>query len=171
MDGWLRRAWESMSAFTAELRARAGTDWKDALAWLGLEAANLLTWLARQWELGIILLVVATAFVGRRLGPQLRRRHRATSTSSLVTGVGPELAELMQRLEDRWSSLGHARPAHRAPLEHLDSLSEGAVPRWLLASSRGTVDCYYRARFGGYHPDPSEISRLRSALEEGTVPP
>jgi len=165
-DGWLRRAWESISAFAAELRARAETDWRDALTWLAVGAGSLLARLARRWELGIALfLVVAAVLAGRRLLPRLRRRPRPASAISLVSVVGPELADLMQRLEGRWSSLGHPRPVHRAPLEHLESLSEGALPLSLLASSRGAVDCYYRARFGGYRPDPDEIYRLRNALD------
>ncbi len=160
-DGWLARTWEALSAFFAELSARSSLDWGDALRFMGRELAAVGEWLARRAGVVISLgLLTAAALWARRLMRRWRRRAPTRRPEPTSPSVGQELAALMTNLERRWSELGHPRPPHRAPLEHLSALPSDAVPAPLLAISRDTVDCYYRARFGGRSPDPEELQRL-----------
>jgi len=166
MDGgWVRRSWESVSGYAAEVMARMGTDWRAGLAWLGQELLRAVAAFAAWWKvgLGVVLLIIAVV-VGRRLQPRLRTRPVSRLEPS-DPGVGPELAALMERLELRWSELGHPRPSYRAHLEHLEALSGDSLPTGLVESSRAAVMCYYEARFGGNTPVSEDIARLHVALE------
>ena len=169
-DGWLARAWEALSAFLAELSARSSLDWGDALRFVGRELAAAGEWLARRADVLITLsLVTATVLWARRFARRRRRRAPTIRAEAALPSVGPELGALMKDLERRWSELGHPRPPHRAPLEHLSALPSEVMPAPLLSTSLDTVDCYYRARFGGRSPDREELQRLLRAVKESAI--
>jgi len=165
-DGWMRRSWEHISSFTAEVVARVGTDWRAGLGWLSRTVLGGLADFVARWKIvlgGVFLIVAGLAALGR-----VRRLRTGTAVASAPPpdpGVGPELVALMVRLEGLWAELGHARPRHRALLEHIDGLPIEALPEGLLETSRAAVTCYYEVRLGGRSLGQQEVAELHLALE------
>jgi len=159
-DGWLARTWEAVAAPISELLARFGHDWAGALGWLGRK----LTGLVRQPAVAIPLVAVAAGFGLRRLWSRRRLRPRRAAAVTSRAAVSPELAVLLERLERRLSALGHPRPPHLGPLEHLGGLSREAVPASLLEAGERVVACYYAERFGDRPSGPAELAHLAATL-------
>ena len=62
----------------------------------------------------------------------------------------------MREVERHWRALGRPRPPSRGLLEHARAVAaKGALD---------VVEAYYKARFGGEPPDPTETARLRDGL-------
>jgi len=167
--GRLDNALEWLKAQLAELsvRVRAG-DWRAPFRWLWWQIQALLraVLVAHLWLGAVVIGVVAAAIALAWRWRRVRFRRAPVALRTEVTGTPPELAELLAQLDGRWARLGFARPAWRAPLEHLESLPPDKVPAALLAAGRRAVECFYRCCYAGAAVDPTEIRVLESALDE-----
>jgi hypothetical protein len=114
----------------------------------------------------LILLLLALAPRLVRLWRARRRRLREAARDAAPV-VPADLRALLRDLERQWTAIGRPRPAGRGLLEHARALaaSEAAAgPAAVRAAGREVVLAYYRVRFGGEAPDPTETNRLRQAL-------
>jgi len=116
---------------------------------------------AGGWWIGPLL--AAAAGIAFR---QWRRRSRAAKAAvpatTEVAAIDPELHACLTRLEQLWTSVGHPRPPHRGPLEHVQALPAGQEP--LRRLSLEVVDSFYRGAYGGQAVPAEETARLRRAL-------
>ncbi len=109
----------------------------------------LAAWVLRRWQ--------------KRKGKRKTQAVKAWPVAP-IQKLDPALEALLKSLDDKWSSLGHARPASRGPLEHAQSLP-AQVPAPLRVASLEAVECFYRGCFAGRVPEAAEIQKARSALE------
>jgi transglutaminase-like putative cysteine protease len=115
-----------------------------------------------------LLLATVIASVAAVLG--LRRWRRgarpAPAAAAPAWNGDPDLARVMARLDAAWARHGHARPAHRGPLEHLRRAPPGRLPASLQAASAEVIACYYHSRYGGVAPAPETVRGLARLLED-----
>jgi transglutaminase-like putative cysteine protease len=125
-----------------------------------------LRWLASA--VGVPLAAVVSSIVAVFGLRRWRRRRRSIATVARAAGWNgdPELARVMARLDALWARHGHARPPHRAPLEHLRSAPPGRLPASLEAASADVIACYYDSRYGGLVPAPETVRGLARRLED-----
>ncbi len=165
---WTSAAGEWLAAKWAELSTRlGGLDWGTSLAWLWGQIKGLFLFLlANRMGWGLILLAgllaVAVRFRPRKRA-RTRRQHAAPSGAG--ASASREMAELMRRLDALWARRGWARPASRAPLEHLAAIPQEKIPPDLSAACRKVVECFYRHCFAGAEVLPGEIEDLKRALD------
>jgi hypothetical protein len=162
-ESFLQRARAALGAAWNRLRARGPAAF---LAWLGRSVVSLAARAAREplaWLVAVLLVVA------RRLVRAFRARRRPEAARDGGPAVPPDLRALLRELERRWAAAGHPRPRGRGLLEHARALATGKgqgapPPAPLAALGPPVVEAYYRARFGGETPDPTETTRLRGAL-------
>jgi hypothetical protein len=171
--GWFNNTVEWMQAKFAEVMIRVtSSNWRSTVAWLwgGISAAAHWLLFTRK-GLGLCALSLSV-WIGRQV---YKRRKAATKTGSLkkkesqYAEAAPELALLLKRLDSYWSDCGVARPASRAPLEHLDSIPVGKLPTQMQRLSREVIESYYCASFGGVAPAAHEIEKLQSDFEQASA--
>jgi hypothetical protein len=102
--------------------------------------------------------------VGLRLARRRPPRVRAAPVAPWNDDA--DVARVMARLDALWARHGHARPAHRAPLEHLRRVAPAGVPPALQAAAGDVVSCYYDARYAGRSPAREAVRDLARRLEE-----
>ena len=155
-EGWLGRAWDWLKAVVASLRARlVFGGWSALLAWVGSPAT---------WLVATLMLVSLGIYRVRRRLPRGRRGAPVTVRNP-AEDVPREIAALLAGLDAAWACRGHARPPHRAPLEHLRSLPAAALPPEARAASERAVECFYAARFARRCPPPAEVAQVRAELD------
>jgi hypothetical protein len=165
LDRLLQRARAGLASAWNRLRARGAAPF---LAWLAREAASLARRAVREpvaWALAFLLALG----VGAARWWRARRRRGRPTAGDATPAVPPDLRALVREVERRWVARGRPRPAGRGLLEHaralaVDGGSATAVPPSLQAAAQEIVPVYYRVRFGGEPPDPSETARLRGLL-------
>ncbi len=168
--GWAGEAMESVSAWLAEAMIwLRGGDWGAAFRWLRAQTKILLQLVFRTM-VGVVLLAAAAAWM---LARWLRRRKKGAQekrerAAGGVTAVehAPELADLLARVEELWARGGAARPASRGPMEHLESIPPEKISPAVRETSRKVVECYYRASFGGMHPEAGQLEELRRVVQK-----
>jgi transglutaminase-like putative cysteine protease len=168
--GWAGEAMESVSAWMAEAMIWVrGGDWGAAFRWLWAQARILLLLVLRT-TVGVVLLAGAAAWMLVRWLRQRKKsasKKRARAAGRVETAENaPELADLLARVEELWARGGAARPASRGPLEHLQKISPEKISPALRETSRKVVECYYRASFGGMHPEAGQIEELRRVVRK-----
>ncbi|HSD26823.1 MAG TPA: transglutaminaseTgpA domain-containing protein [Vicinamibacteria bacterium] len=164
-DRLVQRARAALAAAWNRLSVRGPAAF---LAWLGREFVSLAGRAVREplaWAL-VVLLGVGPRLI--RLWRARRRRLREAARDGAPV-VPADLRALVRDLERQWAATGRPRPAGRGLLEHARVLSTidgpaGPLPAALRAAGREGIEAYYRARFGGEVPDPTETNRLRQAL-------
>jgi hypothetical protein len=155
-EGWFSRTWGWLRSVAAAVRARlVFGGWSEVVALLRSPVV---------WAVAAVALVAASLFVLRRCRPR-RRIDVSAPVRHEEDSVPPEIAALLAGLDAAWTRRGYTRPAHRAPLEHLRSLSDGALPPEAQAASARAVDCFYAARFARRCPPPAEVAQIRAELE------
>jgi hypothetical protein len=162
-DRLFQRARAALAAVWNRLSVRGPAAF---LAWLGRETASLARRAVREPLAWLILLLLAFAPRLVRLWRARRRRLREAARDAAPV-VPADLRALLRDLERQWTAIGRPRPAGRGLLEHARALaaSEAAAgPAAVRAAGREVVLAYYRVRFGGEAPDPTETNRLRQAL-------
>jgi hypothetical protein len=151
-DGWFGRAWDWLTAAFAALRAHLSFGgW--APIWALLRSPAVLVGIA-------LVLAVAGAFRLRLLRP---RRVRVAAPITDESQVPPEIAALLASLDAACARRGYPRPPHRAPLEHVRSLT--TLPAAAQAASERAVDCFYAARFGRHSLPAAEVAQIRADME------
>ncbi len=113
---------------------------------------------------------VAVAFAAAVIGALIlagrrRRRGRHALAFTGATTVDPDLAALARGLDRFFLRRGCARPAHRAPLEHLRSAAE-RLPAGALAVGETAVACLYRARYAGKPVSADEMRAAARRLDQ-----
>jgi protein-glutamine gamma-glutamyltransferase len=178
IEAWIPgRGWVEVDPTPAADYAAVHARGASPLAWVQ-------EWLKARWaeaalavrtgELRRLGGVVAFAFavvmlpVAAVLGMRRWRRRRAVVAEARAAGWNgdAELARVMQRLDSLWARYGQARPAHRAPLEHLQRVPPGRLPPALQAASADVIACYYDARYGGRFPARETVRGLARRLED-----
>jgi transglutaminase-like putative cysteine protease len=157
-------AW--LSGRFAELRALFAARAGAALAARLAEVARGLV-RGRPGLVTLTLALLAATYLARRLWPLVRKwlgRRRARARA-LLPAAAPELAALLARTDRLWARHGRRRPLFRAPLEHLASIPQGALPPAVRAGSERVVEAYYRGRFAGHPVTAAEVRALNQALE------
>ena len=76
----------------------------------------------------------------------------------------------MHQADELWAESGHARPASRAPLEHLRGIPADKLSPPIREASGRVVDYFYRCCFGGLPVAPEAVQELRQALEHARTP-
>jgi len=146
--GWWTVVGEWLQAEFAEMtiRVREG-DWsglfqklRELVAPLFSRTAKLLISLAAG-------LAVMAYYLRRWLGA--RKLGRLMQPFSEVPGAtDPGLEKILEQTDELCARHGFARPASRAPLEHLRSIPEDRMPAAARSAAREAIDCYYGASFG-----------------------
>jgi hypothetical protein len=72
----------------------------------------------------------------------------------------------MAQLESLWARHGCARPAHRAPREHLRQLPPGRLPPAMETAGADVIACYYDVRYGGRPVSRETVRGLARRLED-----
>lgn len=104
------------------------------------------------WPLVGVLAASAVALV------LVRRQRRARESDPAARRA----TRLYRALDQALARLGHARPASRAPLEHVEALEQSAFPHVGLV--REITARYLEARYGGKPLDAEELARLLEAV-------
>jgi len=160
--GWLAGALEwgqaKIAAILVHLR---GGDRRTELRWLWEQTKEFLRGFPLIWS-GMML--AATGFVWRLR--YLRRRKRAGQNRKASVQLqsienATELTHLLAHLDAYWTKCGVARPAHRAPLEHLETITAEKVSPNIRRASRHLIETYYLASFGGMAPAKEELRTLQ----------
>ncbi len=163
------REWVQSGLTELAIRIRGG-NWRAMLVWLWTQLKAVLLSLG---ALGIVLLLgvviviclgIARSWLKRKLNVKVPTARR----TDLGAGAS-ELVELLSRLDDVWARKGFARPASRAPLEHLSAIPPEKLSSDLHAASRNAVDSFYQVSFGGAPTSPKELKELRQALERAAA--
>jgi hypothetical protein len=77
----------------------------------------------------------------------------------------PALAELLRSLDRYWTICGVTRPAHRAPLERLETIPAAKVPPGIRRAARHLIESYYLASFGGMALPTEELLTLQREFD------
>lgn len=161
---WFAHALEwgqaKIAAILVHLR---GGDWRTGLRWLWEQTKEFLR--GFSWS-GLTLAV--TVLVWRRR--YLRRRklvdqNRTGSEQVQSIESAPELAQLLAHLDAYWTKCGIARPAHRTPLEHSETITGENVSPDVRRASRHLIETYYLASFGGMAPPTEELRTLQREFD------
>jgi transglutaminase-like putative cysteine protease len=157
-------AW--LSGRFAELRALFAARAGAALAARFAETARGLL-RGRSGLVTLAVALLAATYLGGRLWPIVRKwlEGRRARARALEPAAAPELAALLARTDRLWTRHGRRRPLFRAPLEHLASIPQGALPPSVRAGSERVVEAYYRGRFAGHPVTAAEVRALNQALE------
>lgn len=114
---------------------------------------------------GLMVFVGATlvGLVAVRLAGRiaLRRRRRLRVVGEHAR-QRREQAELIRSLDDALSRLGHARPAWRPMLAHIDAWRP--VDESLRESARGAAELLYQVAFAGRLLTPEQVQAVRSGV-------
>ncbi len=168
--GWLDEAMEWLETEAGEIAIRLrGGDLGAGFRWVWLQIKTAL-WLllvakARLSFLVLALLLGVVAYLKRR-------RRRAISSGDWTakgqprTAVPPELVSLMATLDRHWARWGVARPAWRAPLEHLTSLPPDRISPELVEAARGIILYCYACLFGGASVEKAMVRQMRAKWEQ-----
>ena len=134
--------------------------------WARLRAGSLLSsarWALRRSEPALLAMaVIGGLLLVRRL--LSRRAESASPRRPDEQEFDPRVRELLVRVDALLRRRGHPRPVARAPLEHLESLKEGALPAQEKTDAARAVECFYRARYGSAHPPADEVLGLLHRL-------
>lgn len=168
-SGWLAGAEEWLRAQLAELaiRLRSG-DWLGTARWLWAQLKALARALVtRTFGWGLLVAVLTLVVIGvlrrwrkprfPRVAPALRGAESAQAA--------PELLELLSRVDRLWARCGCARPASRAPLEHLAGIPQEKISPALRDAAGRVVECFYRSCFAHARVEPAEVRELQQALD------
>lgn len=169
--GWLEAAIEWLAGEFAELSIRlSAPDWLASFHWLWRGFKALLR-VVFGTKTGLVLILLAGLAA---LSVKIRRRKRSLALEGAREALhdapdaaSVELADLMRRLDGVWARQGFARPASRAPLEHLVGIPPEKMTADLGETSRKVVDCFYRSFFGGTPIVPAELAELKRVLASG----
>ena len=163
------REWVEGGLTELAIRFRGG-GWRATFAWLWTQLKAVLLSLG---ALGIVVLLSAGILICLGIARSwLKRRWKVKLPAARHAALGPgpsELVELLSRLDAVWARKGFARPASRAPLEHLSAIPPEKLSLDLRAASRNVVDSFYQASFGGAPTRPEELKALRQALEKAAT--
>ncbi len=171
-SGWFEDAKEWVSAMVAELLiyVRRG-DWTGALRWLWVQIVALwgMVW---TWQFGLGAALILGALAAVRFLPKSRRR--ATGRPAKSFGRAPsvtsrEAQDLISLVDRLWVEKGLARPASRAPLEHLASLPAEKLGDEFRQACKSAVEYFYQISFGGSQPMPDRLQGLHQDLEKSVA--
>src|SRR5271157_6132070 len=113
-----------------------------------------------------MLAVIVLVWRVRYLRPRkLVHRNRTVNVQLEPVESAPELAQLLGHLDAYWTKCGVARPAHHAPLEHLETITAEKVSPDIRRASRHLIETYYLASFGGKAPPAEELRTLHRELD------
>jgi transglutaminase-like putative cysteine protease len=143
---------------------RAG-DWRTGLRWLWEQTKEFLRGFAFIWSgltLAVTVLVWRLRYLRRR---KLVDQNRTGSVQVQSIESAPELAQLLAHLDAYWTKCGVARPAHRAPLEHSETIPGENVSPDVRRASRHLIETYYLASFGGMAPPTEELRTLQREFD------
>jgi len=160
--GWLAGALEWGQAKIAAIlvHLRAG-DWRTGLRWLWEQSKESLPgfpFISSGLTLAAIVLVWRARYMRWR---KLVHQNGTARVQLEPIESAPELAQLLGHLDAYWSKCGVARPAHRAPLEHLETITAEKVSPDIRRASRHLIETYYLASFGGMAPPTEELRTLQ----------
>ena len=166
--GWPESAAEWVKAKGSELLLYVRhNDWRSGLrwAWGQMKATGRLVF--RPQTGGLLVLAAAAAFLLRRLRKRMPKPLATVVPKARPVGVetAPELALLLRGADAYWAVIGHERPPHRGPREHLDSIPPSRLAPEQRRVSERVVESFYRASFGGLALGPEEIGELRREVE------
>ena len=112
----------------------------------------------------LAFLLILAALARRRLRTQ-SRRYAAAAAPPPADAVPTELSALVRQVDGLWADQGLARPASRAPLEHLRGIPPDKLSPQVREVSGKIVECFYRYCFGGMPVSPTVVEELRRELE------
>jgi transglutaminase-like putative cysteine protease len=142
-----------------------GGDWRTGLRLFWEQTKEFLRRFPFIWS-GLTLAVTALVW---RLRHLLRRKlvdqNRTSNVELQSIESAPELAQLLGHLDAYWTKCGVARPAHRAPLEHSESIIAENVSPDVRKASRHLIEMYYLASFGGMAPPTEELRALQREFD------
>jgi transglutaminase-like putative cysteine protease len=160
--GWFTHALEWMQANIAVILVHLrGGDWRTGLRWLWKQTKEFLRGFPFIWSgltLAGIVLVWRLRHLRRR---KLVDQNRTASVELQSIERAPELAQLLAHLDAYWTKRGVARPAHRAPLEHSETITGENVSPDVRKASRHLIETYYLASFGEMAPATEELRALQ----------
>jgi hypothetical protein len=167
--GWWADASERIAALMAELSFRlSGLRWGRAWHELGDEIYAIFRWLCSDSPLRSLLFLVFLLVVARFV----RRRRRVPGPRLVAAmpllpadAIPSELSALIHQVDRLWADQGQARPASRAPLEHLRGIPADKLSPQIRNVSGKIVECFYRCCFGEFPISRAEIKELRQELE------
>ena len=169
--GWFARALEwGRAKIAAILVHMRGGDWRTGVRWLWEQTKESLRGARFIWS-GLMLAVIVLVWRVRYLRPR-KHVHRNRTASGQLEPVesAPELAQLLGHLDAYWTKCGVARPAHRAPLEHLETITAERVSSDIRRASRRLIETYYLASFGGMAPPAEKLRALQREINGLTSP-
>jgi transglutaminase-like putative cysteine protease len=172
--GWWAEASEWFGALIAELSVRIGEmSWGSEWRELWGKVRGIFRWMWLDSPLRSLLFLAFLLLFAEFV----RRRRRVPSPTYSVApplpsadAVPAELSALVNQVEGLWADLGHARPASRAPLEHLRGIPPDKLSPQVREVSGKIVECFYRCCFGGLQILPATIQGLRQELERARTP-
>jgi transglutaminase-like putative cysteine protease len=160
--GWFTHPLEWMQAKIAAILVHLrGGDWRTGLRWLWEQTKEFLRGFRFIWSgltLAVIVLVWRLRHLRRR---RLVDQNRTASVELQSIETAPELAQLLGHLDAYWTKCDVARPAHRAPLEHSETITGETVSPDVRKASRHLIETYYLASFGGMAPATEELRTLQ----------
>jgi transglutaminase-like putative cysteine protease len=167
---WLANSTEWAAAKLAEISARfGGGEWIAAFRWLWGQLKGIIRWAVKDgWRVSwpfLAAVLLLTVWLKRRRGRASIDKRRPLALPQDSFPAPREMAELMRRLDQLWARIGFARPASRAPLEHLALIPAGKISSSLREASWRIIDVLYRTTFGGVPSMPSEARELRDSLD------
>jgi len=166
--GWLADALEWGQAGVAEILVGLPGDWHKVLPWLWASIKEVVQWFFLTGSGLSVLVLMLLAWLVRYLwrGRKAVLQNRAATSMHLEPIEGPpELAELLKRLDVYWANCGVMRPAHRAPLEHLEAIPAEKISPDRRKLSRHLIETYYLASFGGVTLPKEELLSLQRQLD------
>lgn len=172
--GWWAEASEWFGALMAELSIRIGEmSWGSAWHELWDKIHGIFRWM---WfdspfrSLLFLACLLLSAEFARRRRRVPSPRHAGAAPLRAADAIPAELSTLVNQVEGLWADQGLARPASRAPLEHLRGIPPDKLSPQIREVSGKIVECFYRCCFGGLQILPAEIQGLRQKLERARTP-
>ena len=195
--GWLELDPTPAAEYESLHASLESGNWADAGEWLGALMAEMsirmsaVSWGSAGRELwggicGIFrwvyldrpfrsLLIPAFLLIAAEYARRRRRmpspRHAAEARLQAADAIPAELSALIHHVDSLWADQGLARPASRAPLEHLRSIPLDKLSPQVREASEKIVECFYRCCFGGLQIPPAEVQCLRQEFEEARNSP
>jgi transglutaminase-like putative cysteine protease len=172
--GWWADASEWFGALMAELSIRIGEiSWGSAwrALWAKIHGIFRWMWFDRPfWSLLSLAFLLLSAEFARRRRRVPSPRQAAAAPLPAADAIPAELSALVNQIEGLWADQGLARPASRAPLEHLRGIPPDKLSPQIREACGKIVECFYGCCFGGWQILPTEIQRLRQELERARTP-
>lgn len=130
------------------------------------QARGSLRALSFTWSV-LTLTIIILAWLVRHLqrGKLVHRNRTAAGAQLEPIESARELAQLLRRLDVYWAQCGVMRPAHRAPLEHLETIPTEKLSPDIRRAGRRLIQTYYLTSFGGVDLPKEELRKLQREFD------